>query len=61
MIAVVWIRAVCNQQLDALKAAGANRGAERDVTVGIRRVDDAGVSSGNLGDPRSHLPLRLPR
>ena len=51
MIGMVRIRAVGNQQLDALKAAGADRGAERDVTVRIRRVDDAGVSSGNLGDP----------
>ena len=49
VVAVVRIRAVGNQQLDALKAAGANRGAERDVTVGIRRVDDTGVRSGNLG------------
>ena len=51
VVAVVRIRAVGNQQLDALKAAGANRGAERDVTVRVRRVDDAGVRSGNLGDP----------
>ena len=40
-----------NQQLDALKAAGANRSAKRDVTVRVRRVDDAGVRSSNLGDP----------
>ena len=30
-----------NQQLDAIEAAGANRGSEWDVTVRVGRVDDA--------------------
>ena len=51
VIGMVRVRAKVYEQPDPLKAPGADGGAERDVTVRIRRVDNGGVRGGKLGHP----------